>query len=150
MNIGVGRCLEITSPRLLISQRRRTRPTALLWTPHVVNSTAGKVNLTLQPGFGIPGLEQDFSHTEWCFGFAALSEPHSQFKGQLRIYTVLLWSLPHLGASGNLKVRERGSALVITECLPCNGFVWELTFSYTLLPSSGHNMHQPYSLEQHI
>ena len=64
------------------------------------------------PRGGVVGIEQDFSHTEWCFGFAALSEPHSQFKGQLRIYTVLLWSLPHLGASGNLKVRERGSALV--------------------------------------
>ena len=96
MNIEVGRCLEITSLHLLISQRRRLRPSALLWTPHIVNSTARKVSLTLQPGFGILALEQDFSHTEWFFGFAALSEPHSQFKGQLRIYPVLLWSLPHL------------------------------------------------------
>ena len=71
MNIEVGRCLEITSLRLLIAQRRRSSASVLLWTLHVVNSTARKVNLTLQPGFGIPTLEQDFSHTEWFFGFAA-------------------------------------------------------------------------------
>ena len=147
--------LKFTSLCLLISQRKKLRPNALLWAPDIVSSRARKVNLTLQLGSWNTCPWPWYLSYRMAFRlFCCLNLTHG-----LRANSSSTQSSAASRSSRgiwHLTARERGSA-VITECLPCNGFACsvfsgnvyaEVHILYMLLPSSGHNGHQLYSLEQ--